>query len=61
MKFFLCVVGGVMIIEGFPYFAFPVKMKEWIQKVQEMPSEILQKFGFAIIVTGFFFIYLGIR
>jgi len=35
MKFFLCVVGGIMVIEGLPYFVFPEKMKMWIQKLQE--------------------------
>ena len=28
MKFFLCVIGMVMIVEGLPYFAFPAKMEE---------------------------------
>lgn len=61
MKFFLCVAGTVMIIEGFPYFAFPDKMKAWILKVQEISSNTLQKFGFALIMMGFVFLYLGIR
>ncbi len=35
MEFFLCVIGMVMIVEGLPYFAFPEKMKFWVQKVLE--------------------------
>lgn len=50
-----------MIIEGLPYFAFPIKMKMWIQKIQEVSPDILQKFGFSFMVVGLFFIYLGIR
>lgn len=61
MKYFLCVIGGVMIIEGLPYFAFPEKMKIWIQKIQEVSSETLKKVGFASIVIGFILIYMGIR
>ena len=30
MKFFLCVIGMVMIVEGLPWFAFPEKMKRML-------------------------------
>ncbi|HUV50267.1 MAG TPA: DUF2065 domain-containing protein [Anaerolineae bacterium] len=59
MKFFLCVIGMVMIIEGLPYFAFPEKMKSWVQKVLEMPDSALRKFGLVLMVAGLWMIYLG--
>ena len=59
MKFFLCVLGMVMIVEGLPYFAFPEKMKFWVQKVLEMPDSALRKFGFVLMLTGLWMIYLG--
>ena len=59
MKFFLCVIGMVMVVEGLPYFAFPEKMKFVIQKVIEMPDKALQKFGFVLMLTGLFLVYLG--
>ncbi|MBA3018920.1 MAG: DUF2065 domain-containing protein [Proteobacteria bacterium] len=59
MEFFLCVLGMVMIIEGLPYFAFPEKMKLWMQKIFEMPDEALRKFGFIIMLMGLFLVYLG--
>ncbi len=59
MKFFLCVLGMVMVIEGLPYFAFPEKMKLWMQKIFEMPDEALRKFGFIIMLMGLFLVYLG--
>lgn len=59
MEFFLCVLGMVMIIEGLPYFAFPEKMKFWLQKILEMPDETLRKFGFTIMLMGLFLVYLG--
>ena len=59
MKFFLCVIGMVMIVEGLPYFAFPEKMKFWVQKVLEMPDSALRKFGFVLMVTGLGMIYMG--
>ena len=59
MKFFLCVIGMVMIVEGLPYFAFPEKMKFWVQKVLEMPDSSLRKFGLVLMITGLWMVYLG--
>ena len=59
MKFFLCVIGMVMVVEGFPYFAFPQKMKFVIQRVIEMPDKALQKFGFVLMLLGICLVYLG--
>ncbi|MCK4620469.1 MAG: DUF2065 domain-containing protein [Desulfobacterales bacterium] len=59
MEFFLCVLGMVMVIEGLPYFAFPERMKFWLQKIVEMPDETLRKFGFIIMLIGLFIVYLG--
>ena len=61
MKFFLCVLGMVMLIEGLPYFAFPEKMKFWIQKIIEMPEGTLRRFGLVIMVIGLFLVYIGRR
>jgi uncharacterized protein YjeT (DUF2065 family) len=61
MKFFLCVLGMVMVIEGLPYFAFPEKMKFWIEKILELPDGSLRKFGFVLMVTGLLLIYVGKR
>jgi uncharacterized protein YjeT (DUF2065 family) len=49
----------VMIVEGFPYFAFPNKMKTWVTKVLEMPEGTLQRFGFILMIIGFFLVYMG--
>ena len=59
MDFFLCVIGMVMIVEGFPYFVFPNKMKSWVTKVLEMPEGTLQRFGFILMIIGFFLVYMG--
>ncbi|MGA9178547.1 MAG: DUF2065 domain-containing protein, partial [Desulfobacterales bacterium] len=61
MKFFICVIGMVMVVEGLPYFAFPEKMKFVIQKVIEMPDRALQKFGFVLMLMGICLVYLGKR
>ena len=61
MKFFLCVIGMVMVVEGLPYFAFPEKMKFIIQKVMDMPDKALQKYGFVLMLLGLCLVYLGKR
>ena len=59
MNFFLCVLGMVMVVEGLPYFAFPEKMKFWVQKILEMPDSTLRKFGLVLMVSGLGLVYMG--
>ncbi|MGA8178885.1 MAG: DUF2065 domain-containing protein, partial [Desulfobacterales bacterium] len=61
MKFFLCVMGMVMVVEGLPYVAFPLKMKLVIRKTLEMSDKALQKYGFVLMLFGLFLVYLGKR
>jgi len=61
MKFFLCVMGMVMVVEGLPYVAFPLKMKLVIRKTLEMSDKALQKYGFVLMLLGLFLVYLGKR
>lgn len=59
MDFFLCVVGMVMIVEGMPYFAFPEKMKFFVQKIAETPDQALRRFGFILMICGLALVYVG--
>ncbi len=59
MDFFLCVIGMVMIIEGFPYFAFPDKMKFWIEKILELSESEMRKLGFVLMLIGLLLVYVG--
>ncbi|RJP39566.1 MAG: DUF2065 domain-containing protein [Desulfobacteraceae bacterium] len=59
MKFFLCVIGMVMIIEGLPYFGFPDRMKAMMRVVLEMPDDSLRKLGFGLMVAGLALVYFG--
>ena len=59
MKFFLCVLGMVMLIEGLPYFAFPDKMKFWLERILEIPDSALRKFGFVLMLAGLGLVYMG--
>lgn len=59
MKYFLCVFGMVMIVEGLPYFAFPEKMKFWVQKIIRIPEGSLRRFGFMLMALGLCLVYFG--
>ena len=59
MKFFLCVIGMVLIIEGIPYFVFPEKLKTFFQKIHTVPDSTLRIFGLASMIVGLLLIYLG--
>ena len=59
MDFFLCVIGMVLILEGTPYFAFPDKMRAWVQLLFEMPDKRLRGVGLSMMAAGLFLVYLG--
>ncbi|MBW2675415.1 MAG: DUF2065 domain-containing protein [Deltaproteobacteria bacterium] len=59
MKFFLCVIGMVLIIEGLPYFAFPDKIKSYLMKVYDTPEGTLRILGLASVTAGLVLVYLG--
>jgi hypothetical protein len=59
MKYFLCVMGMVMVIEGLPYFAAPVKMKAWVIRLAELPETTLRVTGFVLMIAGLILVYLG--
>ena len=59
MKYFLCVMGMVMIVEGLPYAAFPHRMKSWVHTLLSMPDEALRKLGMILMALGLFVVYLG--
>jgi hypothetical protein len=49
----------VMIIEGLPYFAFPGKMKAWVEKIINSPESSLRRFGLVLMILGLSLIYMG--
>jgi uncharacterized protein YjeT (DUF2065 family) len=59
MKFFLCVIGMVMIVEGLPYFACPGKMKATVQMILGLDDARLRRFGLILMLTGLGVVYLG--
>ena len=59
MKFLLCLLGLVLMVEGLPYFAFPSKMKKWMSTLQEIPDSNLRVMGFAAMAIGLLIAYFS--
>ncbi len=59
MKYFLCVLGMVFIIEGLPYFAFPEKIKIYLGKVIQIPDASLRVAGLLAMIAGLVLLYFG--
>jgi len=59
LKYLLCVLGLVLVIEGLPYFAFPRRFKNWLVQILETPESTLRLVGFVAMAAGLFLVYLG--
>jgi uncharacterized protein YjeT (DUF2065 family) len=59
MKYFLCVLGMVFVIEGLPYFAFPAHIKAYLLRMAEVSDKALRVLGAVALLTGLMLIYFG--
>jgi len=59
MKYFLCVLGMVFIIEGLPYFIFPERLKIYLAKMITMPDATLRFLGISVVIVGLILLYFG--
>ncbi|MEW6334589.1 MAG: DUF2065 domain-containing protein [Thermodesulfobacteriota bacterium] len=59
MKYFLCVIGMVMIVEGLPYFTFPEKIKFYLHRMIDMPDATLRIMGAVAVTAGLILVYFG--
>jgi uncharacterized protein YjeT (DUF2065 family) len=59
MKYFLCVLGMVFIIEGLPYFIFPERLKIYLAKMITMPDSTLRFLGISAMIIGLIMLYFG--
>jgi uncharacterized protein len=61
MKYFLCVMGMVFVVEGLPYFGFPAHIKTYLLKLIAVSDTSLRIMGAMAVVFGLFLVYLGTR
>jgi uncharacterized protein len=61
MKYFLCVLGMVFVIEGLPYFTFPDQVKKYLLKMAEVSDIALRIMGAVALCLGLLLVYFGTR
>jgi uncharacterized protein YjeT (DUF2065 family) len=59
MKYFLSVLGMVLILEGIPYFAFPDRLKSYLNRLIDVPDTTLRIMGSIAVIVGLLLVYLG--
>jgi uncharacterized protein len=59
MKYFLSVMGMVLVVEGLPYFAFPDKIKSYLRKLIDIPDTTLRIMGVVAVLVGLLLVYFG--
>jgi len=58
-KYFLSVIGLVLIIEGSPYFLFPEKVKKFLEQILNISDSYLRVWGMVVMLAGLVLIYLS--
>jgi uncharacterized protein len=61
MKYFLCVLGMVFVIEGLPYFTFPSQIKTYLHRLIEVPDMTLRILGAVAVTCGLLLVYFGTK
>ena len=59
MKYFLCVLGMVFVVEGLPYCTFPDRIKAYLRRLAEIPEATLRILGAGAVLLGLLLIYFG--
>ena len=59
LDYFLSVLGLVLVIEGFPYFVFPEKLKKFLSQISEFSDLYLRVFGFVAMIAGLLLLYIA--
>jgi len=59
MKYFLCVLGMVFVIEGLPYFTLPSQIKTYMRRLTEVPDTTLRILGAVAVTLGLLLVCFG--
>ncbi len=61
MKYFICVIGMVLVIEGLPYMTYPEWTKAYLRKLMEISNASLRVMGLLAVSIGLLLVYSGTR
>ena len=59
MKFFLCVIGVVLVIEGIPWFLSPQGFKRMLLQMLPIPERLLRLMGLLLMLSGLATVYFA--
>ena len=59
MSLFLSALGLMTVFEGIPYFCFPSQVKNFAQKIPEIPNGTLRIIGIILMLAGLAVVYFG--
>lgn len=61
MKFFLCVLGVVLVMEGIPWFLSPQTVKRMLLQMLPLPEKVLRIMGTGLMLTGLATVYFAVN
>ena len=61
MKFFLTLIGLILVLEGLPYAAFPETMQNWLRQILQAHPRLLRIIGLIAVGSGLFLCFLTQR
>jgi len=61
MKYFICVLGMVLVVEGLPYMTYPDWTKAYLRKLMEISNVALRVMGLLAVSIGLILVYFGTR
>ncbi len=61
MKWFLLILGGVLVAEGIPYALFPRAVKLFFLRIQNLEEDSMRWIGLFSMLTGLALVFLASR
>ncbi|MFA5699837.1 MAG: DUF2065 domain-containing protein [Desulfuromonas sp.] len=59
MKFFLTVIGIVLVVEGVPWFLSPRGVKRMLLQILPLPEAIMRGLGLFLMLSGLLIVYIA--
>ncbi|EAT16455.1 conserved hypothetical protein [Desulfuromonas acetoxidans DSM 684] len=60
MKFFWCVIGVVLVLEGIPWFLSPQGLKRMLVQMLPLPERTLRMMGLMLMLGGLLIVYYAV-
>jgi len=61
MKFFLTVLGVVLVIEGAPWFLTPLGMYKMVREMGRLSENKVRILGLISMLAGLFLVFIGVH